>query len=91
MSKRKIHPNSLKALEEATEKRSKPTGKRVNVFLTERAIASLDRIAKPLGISRSELMERIARAGDEAIMGLLSDRPVSLEKPDIAAINGCER
>jgi metal-responsive CopG/Arc/MetJ family transcriptional regulator len=49
-------------LQEATEKRSKPTGKRVNIFLTEEAIASLDKAAQSEDISRSELIERFARS-----------------------------
>ena len=44
---------------------------RCNFTLTPTAIASLDRIATALGISRSELVERIARAGDEAIMAIV--------------------
>lgn len=61
MSKREMHPNSLRAIREATEKRSKPTGKRVNVFLTEEAIAALDATATQQDISRSELVEQYAR------------------------------
>lgn len=65
-----MHPNSLEALAKAQQARKKGI-KRVNMSLTPDAIASLDRIATTLGISRSELVERIARAGDEAIMELV--------------------
>lgn len=58
------HPNSIKALEEATEKRRKPTGKRVNVFLTPEAIASGTAAADSIGISRSELIEQLLRKGE---------------------------
>ena len=70
MSKRKMHPNSLQALKDAVARRE-VTKMRVNMTLTEDAIASLDRIATTLGVSRSELVERLARVGDERIMEVL--------------------
>lgn len=68
-----MHPNSLEALAKAQQARKKGI-KRVNMSLTPEAIASLDRIATALGISRSELVERIARAGDDRIVDLLRDK-----------------
>lgn len=47
--------------------------RRVQLVITPTAIASLDRIATTFGISRSELVERLARAGDEAIMEILGE------------------
>lgn len=47
------------------------TKTRINMTLTPTAIASLDRIAAELEISRSELVERLARVEDAAIMELL--------------------
>lgn len=44
---------------------------RCNLSLTSTAIASLDAIATALDISRSELVERIARAESARIMELL--------------------
>jgi hypothetical protein len=46
----------------------------VKMTLTPTAVATLDRIATALSVSRSELTERIARAGDEAIMKLLREK-----------------
>lgn len=67
---REMHPNSLKALADAQQARKKGA-KRVNMTLSLPAIAALDRIASTLEISRSELVERLARADDAAIMELL--------------------
>ena len=44
---------------------------KVTMRITPTAIASLDRIATALDISRSELVERLARTGDEVIIGVL--------------------
>ncbi len=67
---REMHPNSLKALADAQQARKKGA-KRVNMTLSLPAITSLDRIATALRISRSELVERLARVEDAAIMELL--------------------
>jgi chorismate mutase len=60
---------------ERAGRKPKPEGQKpkISITLSREAIASLDRIATHLSLSRSEVVERIAR-GDEEIMGLLSER-----------------
>ena len=57
------NPNSRKQLaaHAAAKKKSKKPVKVISVGLTEEAIAILDRTAKLLNISRSELVEQLAR------------------------------
>lgn len=67
-------PNSKEALRQSVAKRKK-NAKKANLTLSPEAIATLDRIATALQISRSELVERLARAGDERIVELLNEKP----------------
>lgn len=66
------NPNSKEALRQSVAKRKK-NAKKANLTLSPEAIASLDRIATHLGITRSGLVERLARAGDERIMEVLEE------------------
>lgn len=74
MSKRGTNPNSIEALRKATASRKK-NAKPVKMTLSPEAIALLDAAAKRHNppISRSELVERIARADKKAIASLVID------------------
>lgn len=61
------NPNSRKQLADhvAAKKKSKKPVKVISVGLTEEAIAAFDAAATALNISRSELIERLARRGKD--------------------------
>jgi hypothetical protein len=63
MSNRGKNPSSHDALRRATEKRKKDA-KQVHITLSPKAIASAKTAASSLGISRSELIERLLGKGE---------------------------
>jgi len=68
MGIQKVKGKGLKGVPRTEHEEKK---KVMTLSLTPTAIASLDRIATALEISRSELVERLARIEDAAIMELL--------------------
>lgn len=64
---------SLKPLREASARKKKGASgtKVVSMSLTPEAIASLDTLATTIGVSRSELVERIARLPQDEVLKLL--------------------
>jgi ribbon-helix-helix CopG family protein len=71
MGIQKVKGKGLKGVPRTEHEEKK---KVMTLSLTPTAIAALDRIASALRISRSELIERLARADDAAIMELLKGK-----------------
>jgi hypothetical protein len=71
MSNRGKHPNSTKALIDATEKRKKKA-KSVHMTLSPGAILRLDKIVKMVGKSRSGLIELLSEQDEKEVCAFLS-------------------
>jgi ribbon-helix-helix CopG family protein len=70
-NKRGTNPNSIDALRKATASRKK-NAKSVKMTLSPEAITSLDATAQALGMSRSELVERLAAVAHEQLVELIA-------------------